>query len=67
MNSWDTGRSNSCYTNGIYLGLVEASDEVIVGTEAGRFRTRSIKRLPPVQRSLKTLVQAIKGLPWNLE
>ena len=52
---------------GLYLGLVEASDEVVVGTDKGVFRVRSIKRLPAVQRSAQALLRDMKGLPWCME
>ena len=51
---------------GLYLGLLERSDEVVIGHEDGSvIKARSIKRLPACQRSHAELVKNLKGLPWK--
>ena len=38
---------------------------MIVGTPDGRVRARSVKRLPALQRSNSTLINSIRGTPWQ--
>ena len=59
-------KSDDRFKTGIYFGLVNGSDEVMVGTPAGVFKVRSIKRLPEPQRRDRPLVDAMQGLPWLL-
>ena len=54
------------YIPGIFLGLVDRSDEVIIGNADGVFHARSFRRLPPSEAHDAELLQSIKGLPWDL-
>ena len=52
---------------GIWLGINERNSEVFVATADGNMvGARSIKRMAPDQCWDKDMVQAIKGVPWNL-
>eukprot|EP00973_Karenia_brevis_P086229 11958761-Karenia_brevis.AAC.1 len=46
---------------GIYLGLVERSNMVMVGTTQGARKVNCIRRLPPQQASDKELLLGITG------
>ena len=52
------------WSTGIYLGLVERSNMVIVGTPEGIRKVNCVKRLPDIQSSDRELVLSIKGYPW---
>ena len=52
------------YVEGIFLGIVERSSEIYVGTAAGVVRGRSLRRRPPSERSNKELLLAVRGTPW---
>ncbi|CAK0843308.1 unnamed protein product, partial [Prorocentrum cordatum] len=49
---------------GMYVGLVDRTDEVIVLTREGYFKANTTRRLPEEQRSDKVFAGACKGLPW---
>ena len=53
------------WLEGIFLGIVDRSDEIFVGTSVGVFRARSFKRMPLSARVDKTLFSEIKGVPWD--
>ena len=53
---WDTG---------IYVGLVEGTNEIRVLTPKGALRVNSVKRLPQAQRRDPELVKVVVGLPWE--
>jgi len=50
---------------GIYLGVNDTSDEVLVGTDVGVCLARSIKRQDPGLRGNKELMDKLIGTPWN--
>jgi len=50
---------------GIYLGIIDNSDELIVGTKEGVFRARSVKRLTLDERKDPEFLNAIVGTPWK--
>ena len=52
------------YVEGIFLGIVERSSEIYVGTAAGVVRGRSLRRRPPSERGNKKLLLAVRGTPW---
>ena len=54
---WDTG---------IYVGLIERSNELRLLTPQGAIKANNVKRLPPSQRSNPELLAAVRGLPWRL-
>ena len=53
------------WKEGLFLGVQDRSDEVVVGTRDGVFKARSVKRLDGVQRRDASLVQEMKGVPWQ--
>jgi len=53
------------WATGIYLGLVERSNMVLVGTPEGIKKVNSAKRLPAIQAKDPELAKSIKGYPWN--
>ncbi len=53
------------YVPGIFLGLVERTGEVIIGTADGcAVRCRSYRRVPKEEQWKKYLVLGLKALPW---
>jgi hypothetical protein len=50
---------------GLFLGVQDCSDEVVIGTEHGIFKARSIKRMEPTLRGNAALLDKIKGSPWD--
>ena len=53
------------WNSGLFLGVQDRSDEVVVGTESGVFKARTVKRLDPVQRRDAKLALEMRGLPWD--
>lgn len=51
---------------GIWLGILERIEEVIIGTQQGVIKCRVVNRLPENQRWNKDLVVNMTGSPWNL-
>ena len=55
---------DSLWSDGVFLGYRTSSGEVIVGTERGVFRTRTVSRKPAEHRwDAKNLVM-VGGTPW---
>ena len=54
------------WATGIYLGLVERSNMVLIGTPEGVRKVNCIKRLPRIQAKDPLLAQSVKGYPWSL-
>eukprot|EP00974_Lingulodinium_polyedra_P084879 8216320-Lingulodinium_polyedra.AAC.1 len=55
------------WTTGIYLGLVERSNMLLVGTPEGVKKVNCVKRIAPSQAKDPELAKAIKGYPWATE
>ncbi|CAK0871008.1 unnamed protein product [Prorocentrum cordatum] len=53
------------WETGIYLGLVERSNMLLVGTPRGVFKVNCVKRLPAIQSSDPELLKSIVGVPWD--
>ncbi|CAK0797196.1 unnamed protein product [Prorocentrum cordatum] len=53
------------WETGIYLGLVERSNMLLVGTPRGVFKVNCVKRLPEIQSSDPELLKSIVGVPWD--
>ena len=51
---------------GIFFGVVEGSEEVLVGTGQGVVKARSFKRLPADGRADPAAFRAVIGVPWRL-
>ena len=56
----------SGYRHGFFVGVVDGSDEVYIGTEAGVVKSRSFQRLPEGAKSDKEGFLKIVGTPWNV-
>ncbi len=56
--------ANRRFEYGIYLGVLQSSNELLVATDAGVVKVRTIKRLPDDRRWDAEAVLAIKGTPW---
>ena len=54
------------WLTGIYLGLVERSNMVLIGTPQGVVKVNCMKALPPAQAKDPELVKSITGYPWHL-
>eukprot|EP00971_Amphidinium_carterae_P031526 620890-Amphidinium_carterae.1 len=52
---------------GVYLGLVDDSTEVIIGTAEGVVRGRAARPCTDGDRAARELVEGIKHYPWKLD
>ena len=50
---------------GIMLGLVDRSDEVVIGTTERMVKARTIHRMPVGQRGDAAYAKSIRGVPWQ--
>ena len=55
---------DSLWDDGVFLGYRAISGEVIVGTEKGVFRTRTVSRKPEEYRWDPTNLDMVGGTPW---
>ena len=53
------------YEKGVFLGIVDRSDEAILGVEGGIVRARTIRRLEDSERWDPKAVLAVTGIPIN--
>ena len=53
------------WLEGIFLGLVDRSDEIYPGATAGVMWARSFKRMPMASQSGKVLFGQLKRVPWD--
>eukprot|EP00972_Heterocapsa_arctica_P020978 3090536-Heterocapsa_arctica.AAC.1 len=49
---------------GVYLGVLQASNEMLVATADGVVKVRTIKSLPEDRRWDSEAVLSVKGTPW---
>ena len=54
------------WRDAIFLGIKESSGEYFVGTPDGVFRARSVKRKPDDEKYQRSLLESMKGVPWQL-
>ena len=47
------------------LGLVDKSDEVVIGTPERVVKARTVFRMPAAQRGDARYAQSIRGVPWQ--
>ena len=52
--------------DGIFLGLVDESEEAVIGTPNGCFKSRSIRRRTREESKDPTYFNAVIGLPWKM-
>jgi len=57
----------SVWEDGIYLGIRGMSGEIIVGTKAGVWKTRTVQRKPKEYRWCPTNEKLVGGVPWKTE
>ena len=65
LDAGDDGKIDAKWSEGTWLGIKMESDEVIIGTDHGVFRTRSIKRKPADRRWDSDAIRKISGTPWK--
>ena len=53
------------FHDGIFLGLKEDSDEILISTESGIFISRAMRRQTREHRWSPTAIKAITGTPWK--
>jgi len=53
------------FRTGMYVGLLDRSDEVVVLTKTGYYKVNTVRRLPAEQRGDKKFAEECKGLPWK--
>ena len=58
------GKFDPKFHFGIYLGRSGFSNEVVVGTEHGAVRVRTVRRLPEEDRWDAKFIESIVGTPW---
>ena len=58
-------KGDSRWSQGLWLGKVEASDEHIVGQGARVYKTRTVRRQPEDKRWSLEAVDALRALPWG--
>ena len=51
---------------GICLGIIDRTEEVLIGTERGVVKCRTVKRLPENQKWDAELVSKMQGVVWQL-
>ena len=49
---------------GIWMGVIERTQETIIGTHQGVVKRRIVNRLPEDQRWSKDLLRNVRGTPW---
>ena len=59
----DKGEVQNCV--GIMLGLVDRSDEVVIGTTELVVKARTVHRMPARQRGDAAYANSIRGVPWQ--
>ena len=59
----DKGEVRNCV--GIMLGLVDRSDEVVIGTAERVVKARTVHRMPAGQRGDAAYAKCIRGVPWQ--
>ena len=55
------------WQDGVYLGVKAATDEVVVGTAEGIFRTRTVRKKPKEDRRGVKHMDMIGGVPWRTQ
>ena len=60
------GQLDSTWSKGIYLGIKGLSDERIIGTPEGIFKTRTTQRVPIEERWTAAASGMVGGVPWLL-
>jgi hypothetical protein len=53
------------WSDGVFLGFRSQSGEVIVGTEDGVMKTRTVRRKPEEERWHEENLKMVGGVPWR--
>ena len=53
------------WDDGIFLGIREESNELIVGTDKGVIKVATYRRRPEEDRWKIEELEAVRGLPWE--
>ena len=61
------GKFEDKFQDGVMLGVIQRTGEIVIGTPLGAVRARTIKRLPEDKRWRADLVKGVIGLPWAPE
>jgi len=64
-NTPEASKFQSCWFKGIWIGRCTETDESMVLTHSGVQRSRTIKRVPLEEQKDFTILQNVKGLPWD--
>ena len=54
------------WVEGIFVAMIDASNEYVVATVAGCVKTNNIKRMPKEDAMDPVLFNSVKGTPWKL-
>ena len=57
-------RADAILRKGLFVGRTEESNEAIILKDHGAQTCRTLRRLPPNKRALKSVLETAKGLPW---
>lgn len=55
------------WKKGVWLGRMDKTNEILVGTPEGVFTSRCIRRLPKEEQWDGEAIKNMKGLPWELK
>ena len=64
-NESRTDKFDANFREGVWLGLDSRTDENVVGTSYGIYRTSTIKGMPEDKRWNSEKVLAVVGMPWD--
>ena len=56
---------DSLWSDGVFLGYRSISGEIVVGTESGVFKTRTVQRKAYERRWNKENMDMVGGVPWK--
>ena len=59
------GKLSCLWEDGVYLGLKATTGEIIIGTERGAWRTRTVQRKTIEERWNKDNCVNVGGVPWR--
>ena len=59
------GKLAIMWKDGIFLGVKGTTNEIIIGSGEGIYRTRTILRKPVDERWREDLVKKVQGVPWK--
>ena len=60
------GKMSCMWEDGVYLGVKATTGEIIIGTEKGVWKTRSVQRRPLDERWGPESAKMIGGIPWRV-